>query len=1242
MSFKLRELGRIQFFQSSLPYLNNNAVTKFQRNHTRRWRSEDPHPSNHKFLSISNGHYGIYFTIFNHELRREEKNGLHDSGSHVLMVFPSGSLLSIYIPYFVISKVKEEVYSHIDHLKTVSKEFLSSWALVKPKHLLQQQYFIRSFTTSATEKEQEPLKITPLSQPKIEEVVEEFGGEEVPFAESFRKSQCDEITKVYNTHASPEDLDIIYPLYQALKRNDIPLPTIELYNIVLESILSRALDSDKSSLASIESKLTNLLTVYQDVLHLCSSTSLRPDSTTYNLVLKGIFEGCVETVSAGRSPSVAHHIYQEFEAKAKEFGQVGTDLFLSLKDCLNLALPSILPHMVAAITSFPELLTVDLVEKILEHRTTVTGAGSFYVGLIELSQHFASLGMPNLSPQDIHHYLISVFEDFKTNAQSSPELMSCEYNVYSALILALIANGNLSLATKFLDDILVDYKSSLQASDKNIVVAKQKVSALISVYLEAITSSGKAGDLHKAYNLMNKFNDVPYLPEFSTQLYNKLIALFINEYSMLEMLRRASSDQTILKQQKDVYSIIWNLYEKVAIRSDYQNNMYDATIYPKKFANCREYLLTLSIDLGDYSKAHRLMKEILAKDHLIGDWNVSKKLVLFLINTAQVSGNGEYIHLCWTLLEQQAARHVHDSSILNAFVSEHLPYLVNIVSEFNFERLINSKMVIDSFAKFDLSKDNIYGLMTIMTYLVNIAGSREVSSEAKLRILQYQAHLLKEFEDTENHYLQLSEELLQFKHNLINSFTYLIASSTTLTITNEITDVCEILGIVAPSSGLSKAVISMDYSHILAINYLKGVENFEGAFKAGFNFNALTWKLIINRNYVVESLCKERVMKIEEFVARLLGLSLELYEKHALLCSLISLGHEKVNIEVFKSLLKGDESGALENSRVLDALASFSQDTNNSYFLSIFEGAFQRLLEGCDNNEWASKFMFKLSSIGKLKEVVNVVSQERIKKLSLTTEGDINFLASLLTCHIALNNDNEVMAIMKTFFSDKEGNKHLMESNELLTIVVDFYISRGNYAIVVDRFGKLAKRSVALNERVKFASFMMQMTGETPTKQDSTDHDVATFAISLLSQHDVGSMNKLFELNSKFLRTAGAIFESMVEHLTAASRLTTDSRAVRAKFEAVIRLCKTMRLKELAVDHLVNVIRLLGLMDARDLLNVLVNKFVNRGETASIVNLYFLQIRVTSAHEASVLKREFESALQRVGDKINLARLAQA
>lgn len=1242
MSFKLRELGRIQFFQSSLPYLNNNAVTKFQRHKTRRWRSEDPHPSNHKYPSISNGHYGIYFTIFNHELRREEKNGLHDHGSQVFLVFPASPLIPLSLPYFVISKVKDEVYSHINQLKTVSKEFLSSWALVKPKNLLQQPYFVRQFSTSAPELDHEHRTMIPLSRPKIEELAEEPAAEDVPFAESFQKSQSDKILVVYNSHASPEDLDIIYPLYQALKRNEIPLPSIQLYNIVLESILTRALDSDRSSLAAIESRLTNLLTVYQDILHLCSSSSLRPDNTTYDLVLKGIFEGCVQTVGAGRSPSVARHIYEDFEAKAKEFGQVGTDLFLSLKDYLNLLLSNIIPPMVTAVTNFPELLSADLVGRILDHRSEAFSDGSLYIGLIDLSKHFASLGMPNLDKEEVYKYLVSLFETFKSNTQKFPELISHEYNVYSALILALITNGNLPLATKFLDDILNDYKASLQASDKNIVVAKQKVSALLSVYLEAMTSSGSTDDLHRAYNLLNKFSDVPYLPELSTQLYNILIGLFINEYCMIEMQKGETKG---LESQRDIYNVIWKLYDKVAIRSDYQNNLYDATIFPKKFTSCRESLLALSIDLADHSKVFRLIKEVIAKDHIITDWNVSKKLMLFLINSARSSVNGEYLNLCWTILEQQAAHYGKDSSLLNAFISEHLPYFVHISPEFALERFLDSKMVSDAFAKFNLEQDNIYGLMSVMTYLMNIAGSRELSPEAKVRLLRYQACLLNEFEDTENHYLQLSEDLEQFKFNVKSSFTWLIASlPETVTLSQDIRVACGLLDIAVPDFEQGKAIISMDYSHLLAINYEKGVETFENAFKAGLNFNALTWKLIINRNFVIGTLAKDNTINTRDFVSRLLGLSLELNEKHILLRSLISLENEKVIIEILKTLLRKDETGALLDARVLDGFTQFLQNTENSYFLSILEGAFERLLTSCESNVWVAKFLGKLLSLGKLKEALKYVPKDRIDELDVTSQGDLDLLASYLACLIDVKNDTEVMALMKRYFSGKEGNKVLMDSSKLLSIVVKFYISRGNYAIVVDRFGKMAgeSESAEFKQLVKFASFMMQISGLEPIVSQGSDEDVATFALSLLSQRDSGSMSRLFEQNSRFLRTSSAIFDSMVLNLTSASKLSGDLKVIRAKFEAAIRLCKTMRMKELAVDALVGVIRLLGAMKARDLLNVLVNKFVNRGETAPMINLFFLQIRISSAHEAKVLKQEFEAALKSVDDKINLSRLAQA
>lgn len=1250
MAFKLRELGRIQFFQSSLPYLNNNAVTKYSRQHTKYWRSEDPHPSNHKFLSIANGHYGIYFTIFNHELRREEKAGLHDHGSHVLLVFPSSSLLALTIPYFVISKVKDEVYSHINHLKTVSREFLSSWALVRPKSLQQQHCFVRHFTTSAPDlADREPLKLIPLSQPKIEELPQESAPEEPAFEESFQKTQSDKILHIYNTHTSPEDLDIIYPLYQALKRNDIALPSIQLYNIVLESILSRALDNGTPSLSSIESRLTNLLTVYQDILYLCSTTSLRPDNSTYDLVLKGIFEGCVEAVTAGRSPSVAHHIYQDFETKAQEFGQVGTNLFLSLKDHQNLTLSTIMPNLLSAITNFPTLLTSDLVKRVLEHRDLVSGDGAYYVGLIDLSKHFAPLGMENLSKEEIYQYLISVFEDYKVNTETCPELMAYEYNVYSALILALIANGNLLLATKFLDDILVDYKSSLEASAKDIAIAKPKVSALLSVYLEAIMAEGSTVSLYRSYRLLEKFNDVPYLPELSIHVYNKLIGLFINEYSKLELQRREVTDDKLAKSQKSVYEIIWKLYEKVAIRSDYQNNLYDATIFPKKFVSCREFLLSLSIDLGDHSKVLRLLKEIIAKDHAVSDWNVSKKMVLYLLNAAHALNNEEYVNLCWTILEQQAVHHTSHSNVLNGFVSEHLPYLIQLGSAQTSDRLINSPMVMRAFASFKLADDNIYGLMNIMNYVMNLAHSTALPSSIRLRILQYQAYLIKEFEDTENHYLQLSEDLELFKGTVKSSFTQLVSSNNDIT-TTDISEACDLLNIEVSTieSYKNTTFSALDYSTLLSINFDKGVQCFTEAFEGGFNFNVLTWKTILNRNFVMGSLVKDKRISIDAFVKRLLSLSLEINEKHLLLSSLIAFEHEKVNVEVFKSLRETDESQALNSERVLDAFAAFCNSTDNAYFLKMFEDSFPDLLAGCNGNKWVAKFLEKLTSLGKLKEAIQYLPKERLYSLDVTVNEDVSLLASVLTCLVTNKDDSKVTEIMKHYFSDENGKRLLMQSDRLLSIFVNYFIQQGNYEVVIQRFESMANKSPELAKAIGFAKLMVQLSGTQHTfYANGKDKDAATLALELLSRDHPKGMRQLLSQNEKLVLTTNtqrAIFDSMVHQLTRASNMSQGkyARAVRAKFEAAVKLCKTMRLSELSVSSLVGVIRLLGSIKARDTLNILVNKFINRGETASIVNLYFLQVKITSDHEANLLKEEFEKALVKAGDTINLLSLAQA
>lgn len=1246
MAFKLRELGRLQFFQSSLPYLNNNAVTKFLRNHTRHWRSDEPHPSNHRFLSIANGHYGIYFTILNHELRREEKAGLHDSGSHVLLVFPTSSLLPHSLPFFVISKVKDEVYSHINQLKDVSRELLSLWALVRPKNTVQQPCFVRHFTTTARDLEQDHPRVIPLSKPRIEEIVESKEAEEIPFEISFQTTQCDKILQIFTEHASPKDLDIVYPLYQSLKRNSIPLLSIQHYNIVLESILTRSLDNDSASLPDIESRLTKLLTVYQDILHLCSTTSLRPDKTTYDLVLRGIFDGCSQVMDLSGSPSLAHHVQQEFQTKAMEFCQVGINLFLSLKDRQNLALPSILPSLVSAVSCYPQLLTKDLMNVIIELREVEPEHASYYVGMINLSKYLTSLDIADMNKESVYAYLISIFEDYKQLTQTRPEFINKEYLVYSALITALISNGNLSLATKFLDDILVDYKASLQAYAKDIAIAKQKVSSLLSVYLEAIMSSGQSHDLHKAYNLLEKFNSVPYLPELTVPVYSELIARFIGEYSSLEMQKQQLESDQIIRAQKKTYDIIWRLHDKVAIRTDYQNILSGSSELLKFYRSSRETLLSFSIDLSDHSKVLRLAKEIIAKNHIVRDWNVSKKMVLYLVNCSQMLKNDDYLALCWSLLEQQASHHSGSSS-LNSFVSEHLPYLTQIMAKTNSDYLVNSPMLEKAFAGFDLASDNIYGLMCAINHLVTLTRVRKLLPNEKFKLLRLHSLLIMQFEDPENHYLQMSDDIEQFKASVKGTFHSLMSSLTPGdNVDAEIIEACKLLGVGFESGDfkISSFATSLDLSHLLSAHFNQGVSQFIEAYRANYNFSPLTWKIIINQNFVNEVLVFDKDVRIKDFVSRLLKLEMEDTEKHALLSNLICINNEKVNIEVLKYLTNFDETGALRSSRVLDGFATFALISDNTYFMSILEASFSKLLMSNDNNRWVYKLVNKLRDCGKQSLALTLVSN-RIKSLDLTFKDDMELLSSVLTCLVDKRKDDDVAALMKHHFSGPEGNNLLMQSEKILSILIDFYITRGNYELVLSRFGELADRSPRIQQSLTFAKLMLQIAGRLEgSSQTSVGTDIDSFALNILERKNASQMFELMQLNEQVMSRKALLFDTMVSYLTKASVLSsTDERTIiKHKFEEMIKFCKRIRMRELTSQNLVNVIRLLSAMNAKDLLNILVNKFINRGQTSSVINLYFLNFRVTSTHEVDTLRKEFELALRKVGDQINLMTLQES
>lgn len=1248
---------KVRFFQSSFPYLNNNAITLRKCGKARKWTLEEPHPSSHRILTFSNGHYGIYFTIFNHELRREERSGFVDTSRPLIVLVTAPHPQQLFIPDFFISRANQVIHSHISELKSVSRDLLSTSSLLNPRRYLSHVLMSkRGLSTSAasldreksgrpsdqqiiTKDVQDPNPIEPVS--RIEELSEgdiqeyaEVQAEE-PFETSFQKSQVNKIVSTFTGHSCSADLNIIYPIYQGLKRNNITLPSIHEYNIVLKSILMRSLDND-NTVEAIESRLTCLLTVYQDVLLACSrEPECKPNNETFNIVLDGIFRGAVGSTKADSRMVIASEYYQAAMRKSEEFCQVGINLFLSVKQHTDLDLQAILPSMIAALNMHPNLLHKALVTLLMDLCKISSVDGSYYVGLIQLSKYLRNLEVLE-SNEKVYQYVTSIFEQYKAQTEYEPALVQYEYKVYAALIQSLIYNGNLNMATKFLDDILVDFKKSLSSiSDKSLLAQKINVSELVSTYLEALMASGKEEDLNKSYSLLKKFTEVSYIPELSVQVYNDMINRFINQYTLSEIDRTQLKDVTSIQQE--LYSKIWELYDRAAIRKDFQS--FGLTI------NCREFLLSLSLDLNDHAQVTRLLKEIMLKNHAIKDWNVSKKLCLYLYNGVAAYGNSYYADLLWNFVEQQAGNYTDDSKVLNNYLSEHVSFLLFETSQ-NFDRILDSHMVYNAFCKFSLKDDNVYGVVSIATFLMYHYPAKPLNAQA-FKLMQFEACLLNQFEDSENHYLQLSSELVQFKATLAELFAKLYKSTPNMRLTYDMSDACRALGLDTESQVVNTFVekdFKRDLSTIFGVNYSVGVTAFLESFKLGYAFNKLTWNSVINQNFVFDVLERELIIKVSDFVERLLTLNLGANSESHLISLLIGSNSEKVNIEVLKFIMK-DRLDLLSSDELLTSFVDFSTLSENKYFLSLLHENLDSIVSTNSNHVCLAKLFNRLISVGQSEKVLALLEANEgqlVFGLDVTKPQDEELLRVELVALLNLGKSDKINKIFKRYFDGKEGNALLLQSGKLLECLLNHYIASGAYEDVVSKFGALQDISSDIKQLIQFAQFMAGLSEtEIKTKIANCD-DASSIGLAILNENEVLLMRDIFQQNQQFIRDREQFFNFMIMCLSKASHLSRGSYSakINSRFESIIKLCKVMRLNEISVSSLINIIKLLALTNAKALLNILVNKFVNGTSLSPFVNIFFLEVKIQNSQEASRLLGAFKTALAEVGDDVNVDMIA--
>lgn len=1206
------------------------------------WDQDEPHPSK---LRIPTGHYGLYFGLFSQELRKEEKRSKVPEKGGFLVVFAPESLQPV-VPEFVISQANQRILNDIQTLRSVTRNLLSTLAILKPKRSLKQLYQLRTFSTSAPIQRHKQLdrildfvkEVEPAVSKEESAVVPESDqvDETDDFEESFFANQTSKINHIFFNHSDPAELNTIYPIYQSLKRNDLDLPSVENYNLVLKSICLRPLDSEGTS-ESIEAKLTSLLTVYQDLLEACSrNNKLHPNAETYNTILPCIFDGALKTLELSSGSDVTSHKYGMSLKKAMDYVQVGTNLFMSIKNKSDLDFSLGFPDLLACLLAFPHVLTPELCSLIVSYSNVNSNSYELYRNLIALAKHFTHSETLGMDKKQLYGYVSSVYGTYKEQLATNSRLALGEFEVYEAMIETLVSCGNIPVATKFLDQILIDFKDQM-VSGKSARIPE--ISGLISSYLEAVMSSERTEDLFTSFNLLLKFREIAYLPEVSANVYNNMINRFIHLYSQQEYEKvKSANPAEIAEQQVATYKKIWHLYNYAVVRQDFQYSTCKNSKLSKS-VSCRDSLLSLTLDLGDHPMIARLIKEILVKDHLITDWNISKKLYQYLCSGAITHGNEYYHNLLWAVVEQQAQHYSKDSTELNSFLSEHVAYLV-VKSPQSFSTLLNLMMVFNAFENFKLLSDNAYGLMEISTFLTNESLSRQLSATETVKILQYQACLINEFEDPDNHYTELCPELQELKLHASDFFISLFKTlESGSKLTRDILQACSMLGLdgnFEAGDTLSAVDFKLDLSSQLNVKAEAGIESFLTYFSQGFSFTDETWNAIITQNFAMEILENESYFLIGELITRLSSSQ----NADAHIAKLIRLYNDKVSIKVVQSLVRDEQRAPLLTNKVLSALSAHASLTTNKYFLNHLASNVEYFWSLNQDQSWLAQFFNKFNASGMSSVVTDflVAEHESIARLDIAEDKAADLISAITDALLNEKQSEAAGQLFEKLFSGPSRGRALLESNKLLGCLLNYYIANGAHKTVTDKFGKFKGRSVELDHLFQFSELLSTLQGES-TDFNFQIRSEESLALNILTKTDVMTMKEIYENHSLLIANKSEFFDLMVTTLTKAATLVSVSchRHLISRFESVIKLCKVLKLKQLGAISLLKILRLLAITKSLDLLNIIFNKFLVNNTIVSTFNLYFLRIKLSSEHESKMILREFSSALEQVGDKLNMS-----
>ncbi|GAV27794.1 hypothetical protein PMKS-001262 [Pichia membranifaciens] len=511
----------------------------------------------------------------------------------------------------------------------------------------------------------------------------------------------------------------VLPVFIRMRNNEI-IPSIEIYNKVLKSIQLRETDE------TLEARLTHLLNTYSDML----SNNLKPNNTTYELIIDNLVKGSIKS-------------YQLSNYKnGYEFFKIAFELFLiNHKESTSLSNTfknnSIYINLLTCLNYYKvkDVITPQNLFDILNKRIISQNQPEFYIQMIKFSTLFKDL-----------HFIENLYNTEIKSVKSLPAKMSTYTNqdaIHQQLIESYNLCNNFKKSTLLLDTIVNNIPDKESSASQH----------LIAEYLSIFLRSQSLVDPVMAFKSLYKFNNLKWLPAVSVE------SLVVLSYSFL----RLDELQMALK--------VWDF---AVLRSDFdfQNknlcsgkNSDEYSIYICNFHN---QLVTAILNTGDKNLIMKSVREVLCKNSLILDDALLVNLIRYL-NMLNV-GNELVVKLT---LNQGYKRIMRGSSIAagsDRSLNNYLSLLVDFLPLEGLPAIFNSTFFKRVVEEYRLLNDNIYGILKMFDSVQKQPSALDESSDSdkntRLKLKYYAKVLDYEFDDADNCYVQIPQEISNFKQHI--------------------------------------------------------------------------------------------------------------------------------------------------------------------------------------------------------------------------------------------------------------------------------------------------------------------------------------------------------------------------------------------------------------------------------------------------------------------------------------------